>query len=62
MKNILTAISLLFSITALAQSSDSAQFYYQKGLEEKNAKHYLAASKAFDKAINFGVNATIAQY
>lgn len=60
MKNILTAIILLFSITALAQNSDSAQFYYQKGVEEKTAKHYLAASKAFDKAIKFDAKLTVA--
>jgi tetratricopeptide (TPR) repeat protein len=52
MKNILTALTILLSATAFAQSTDSAQFYFQKGLEEKTAKRYLVASKAFDKAIS----------
>jgi len=60
MKNILTAISILFSATAIAQNTDSAQFYYQKGLEEKTAKRYLVASKAFDKAIKFDSKLTSA--
>ena len=60
MKNILTAITLLFSITSFAQNSDSAQFYYKKGIEEKTAKHYLVASKAFDKAIKFDAKLTVA--
>ena len=60
MKNILTATVLLFSATAFAQTSDSAQYFYQKGLEEKTAKRYLVASKAFDKAIKFDPKLTAA--
>ena len=60
MKNILTATTLLFSVTAFAQNSDSAQYFYQKGVEEKTAKRYLLASKAFDKAIKFDPKLTVA--
>ena len=38
-----------------AQNTDSAKFYFQKGLVENEAKRYLAASTFFDKAINFDV-------
>ncbi len=53
MKNILTAIIVLLSAAAFAQNSDSARFFYQQGLEEKTARRYMVASKAFDKAIKF---------
>ena len=60
MKNILTVASVLFTATAFAQSTDSAQYFYQKGLEEKTAKRYLVASKAFDKSIAINPKLTAA--
>jgi len=45
-------ITLAIATTGLAaQNSDSSQFYFQKGLEEKKAKRYLVASDHFTKAI-----------
>ena len=41
------------SFAAIAQNSDSASFYFNKGLEEKNARRYLVASNYFTKAIAF---------
>jgi tetratricopeptide (TPR) repeat protein len=59
MKNFLTALTLLLSIHSFAQT-DSATFFYQKGIEEKAAKRYLAASKNFDKAIKINPSYTAA--
>jgi tetratricopeptide (TPR) repeat protein len=54
MKNFLTTATTLLVFSFIARSqSDSAQFYLNKGLEEKNAKHWLAASTHFEKAIHF---------
>ncbi|MEJ7625801.1 MAG: tetratricopeptide repeat protein [Ferruginibacter sp.] len=36
-----------------AQKNDSSRFYFNKGIEEKNARHFLVASQAFEKAIKF---------
>lgn len=36
-----------------SQNRDSSEFYFQKGIEEKTAKHFLVASNHFDKAIHF---------
>lgn len=57
---ITTALTVLLSVQAFAQTTDSATFFYQKGLEEKNAKLYLAASKDFDKAVTFNPKLTAA--
>jgi tetratricopeptide (TPR) repeat protein len=47
-------IILAIAIPGLAaQNSDSSQFYFQKGLEEKKARRYLVASGHFTKAIEF---------
>ena len=52
MKKLFTfVLAIPFAIAALAQNSDSASFYFNKGLEEKNAKRYLVASNYFTKAI-----------
>lgn len=52
MKNILLSIiSIAVAGNLVAQSTDSSQFYFQKGLEEKKAKRYLVASGHFTKAI-----------
>ncbi len=52
MKNLITFL-LTFTIAGslAAQNSDSSQFYFQKGLEEKKVKRYLVASNHFIKAI-----------
>jgi tetratricopeptide (TPR) repeat protein len=60
MKNALTAIVLLSSLHSFAQTTDSATYFYQKGVEEKTAKKYLVASKNFDKAIKFNPSYTAA--
>jgi tetratricopeptide (TPR) repeat protein len=36
---------------AFAQSADSSQYFYQKGMEEKSAKRWLVASQYFDRAL-----------
>jgi tetratricopeptide (TPR) repeat protein len=51
MKNHLTAILLVLSAQAVAQTTDSSTYFFNKGVEEKNAKKYLVASRNFDKAI-----------
>ena len=52
MKKLLTFLTATFLTVSLsAQISDSSQFYFQKGLEEKKAKRYLVASNYFTKAI-----------
>jgi tetratricopeptide (TPR) repeat protein len=52
------SLSLLSALVALttavfSQNTDSAKFYYQKAIVEKDAKRYLVAAKYFDKAIDF---------
>ena len=56
MKYIFTALIVLFSVTAFAQSADSAQYFYKKGLEEKSARRFLVSSKAFEQAIKLDTN------
>ena len=52
MKKLLALITVTaFVISVSAQISDSSQFYFQKGMEEKKAKRYLVASNHFTKAI-----------
>ncbi len=60
MKNLLTALTILLPILSFSQTTDSSTYFYQKGLEEKNAKLYLAASKDFDKAIKLNPKYTAA--
>lgn len=52
--------TLLFIITgcivscfSYSQNSDSATFYYNKGIKENDARLYALATKDFDKAISF---------
>jgi tetratricopeptide (TPR) repeat protein len=56
MKNLLT-LSAIFaaslSIQAKSPITDSAQFYFNKGIEEKAAKRYLVAATMFEKSISF---------
>ncbi len=53
MKNILLILLITATNTAIAQATDSASFYYQKGMEEHTAKRFLTASKFFDKSVQF---------
>ena len=48
----ISAVLLLACVNSFAQL-DSAQFYFQKGIEQKTAKQFLVASKSLDKAISF---------
>lgn len=50
---LMLAIGLMAFCSTFAQSTDSAEFYFQKGIEEKTAKRYLVASNHLDKAIQF---------
>jgi tetratricopeptide (TPR) repeat protein len=53
MKNLILLIILSFaSSVVFCQSTDSAQFYFKKGITEKDAKLYAVAAKSFDKAIS----------
>ena len=56
MKNLLLVLSVLAVMPAMAVNSDSAKFYFNKGVEEQNARRFLVASRAFDKAIAFDSN------
>lgn len=60
MKNLLTFILLLISTTLISQSMDSSSIFFQKGLQEKEAKRYLVASQQFEKAIVLNPNYTAA--
>jgi tetratricopeptide (TPR) repeat protein len=57
MKSLLILIIFCFSASFIfAQTSDSSQFYLQKGKEETGAKRYAVAANNFDKAIQFNPN------
>ena len=47
---ILLCLSALFGFS---QNTDSAQFYFKKGIEQKDARLFAVAGKNFDKAIQF---------
>lgn len=52
MKNLLAfLIGCLVGFPVFSQNADSAQFYYNKGIEENSAKLFAVAAKDFDKAI-----------
>lgn len=52
MKRITAGLLGLFPFILNAQT-DSAEFYYRKGMEEKSLQRSLLASRSFDKAIGF---------
>ena len=60
MKNSLTAILIFLCGQSFSQVTDSTDFFYQKGKEEKAAKRYLTASKNFDIAIKLNPKFTAA--
>ncbi|MEO6720514.1 MAG: tetratricopeptide repeat protein, partial [Ferruginibacter sp.] len=49
---ILISLVMLASLAGFSQS-DSANLYFKKGMEEKNARRFLVAANHFDKAIRF---------
>ncbi len=51
MKNLITFFLLLVTGASFAQTTDSAQYFFVKGTEQKDAKLYSQAAKSFDKAI-----------
>lgn len=53
MKNLLLASAMLASAAAVAQTTDSAGFYFNKGLQEQEGRRYLIANEAFEKAIAY---------
>jgi tetratricopeptide (TPR) repeat protein len=59
MKNpILTILFCFLTSFIFAQSTDSAQFYFKKGIEDKNSRLFAIAAKDFDKAIELNPNYT----
>lgn len=53
MKISLFLSAILLANIAFTQNSDSANFYFQKGVEEKTASRFLVAATNFEKAIRF---------
>lgn len=53
MKHILFTLVILFTVTQIFSQSDSAKFYFNKGIEEQTARRFMVSSKYFDKAIQF---------
>jgi tetratricopeptide (TPR) repeat protein len=51
MKTSVTLALAMFTAPALAQTTDSAQYFYNKGLEQKEARLFSQAAKNFEKAI-----------
>ena len=60
-----TAVIVIFlfsTMSAYAQTPDSAGYYFQKGVEEKTARRFLQASVCFEKAISFNTAYTEAMF
>src|SRR5688500_11928949 len=54
LKKLVAAIGIsCFASLSYAQTSDSASYYLQKGIEEKNARRFREAEKNFVKADQF---------
>ena len=59
MKNLIpTAFLCIFTNLLFSQSTDSSQYYFQKGLGESALHHFAVAGKNFDKAIQLNPNFT----
>ncbi|MGH2646955.1 MAG: hypothetical protein ACRDE8_05275, partial [Ginsengibacter sp.] len=59
MKTLILTILLCLPFCFLfSQNTDSAQFYFKKGIEEKNARLFAMAAKDLDKAIVFNTKYT----
>ena len=50
---LLTALLVLSGTFVFSKNIDSAQYYYNKGLEESDARRYALAGKNYDRAIEF---------
>lgn len=53
MKNLLFLLFLIISNFSFANSVDSADFYFKKGMAEKEAGKFLTAFESFEKATTF---------
>lgn len=54
MQKILTLIAITAAYSSFAaNTTDSSQFYFNKGMQEKTVKHFAIASRYFEKAISF---------
>ena len=51
MKVFFTICLLIVFFPSFSQLADSARYFYQKGVEEKNARRWLVASTYFDRSI-----------
>lgn len=51
MKNSIIIILLFFTISSFSQPGDSAVMFFNKGMQEMNARRYLVASNEFNEAI-----------
>jgi tetratricopeptide (TPR) repeat protein len=53
MKQFLTSVTFLLTVSTIHAQTDSAEIYFQKGMNEKNTRLFMAASADFNKAIDF---------
>lgn len=53
MKNLLLVLLTTLTVTVFASNRDSAQYYFDKGMQEKKDKIFLTASRSFEKAVSF---------
>ena len=58
MKNLLATTTMLALVCHALAFTDSAEIYFKKGMEEKNAHRFLLANQAFEKAISFNASYT----
>jgi len=58
MKNLLATTTMLALVCHAFAFTDSAEIYFKKGMEEKNAHRFLLANQAFEKAISFNASYT----
>ena len=53
LKNTALLLSALCMMNVAVSQSDSAQYFYKRGVDEKTARRYLVAAGYFDRAIKF---------
>ena len=53
LKNTILFIAIMCVVNIVYGQSDSAQFYFKKGMDEKAARRYLVAAAYFDKSIKY---------
>src|SRR5690349_7751521 len=53
MKNLFALILASFVVGAVVAQTDSASYYFEKGLKEENARRFREAEKNFAKAVRF---------